>query len=88
MLYLGYQKKEILLVAGVLLFMIGLLGTGLPLIYAVIIAVAIYAGIKVLVGRKQRLISKEIPEGVCVECGSKIVAGSCPNCGNSGQKEK
>lgn len=85
---MGYQKKELLLVGGVLLFMIGLLGTGLPLIYAVIIAVAIYVGIKVYVGRRQRLISKEIPEGICVECGSKIVAGSCPNCGIDGQKEK
>lgn len=85
---MGYQKKELLLVGGVLLFMIGLLGTGLPLIYAVIIAVAIYVGIKVYVGRRQLLISKEIPEGICVECGSKIVAGSCPNCGIDGQKEK
>lgn len=67
--------------------MIGLLGAGLPLIYSVIIAVGIYVGIKVMVGRRQRLISKEVPEGVCAECGSKIVAGSCPSCGDS-QKEK
>ncbi len=68
--------------------MIGLLGAGLPLIYSVIIAVGIYVGIKVFVGRRQRLIAKEIPEGVCVECGSKIVDGNCPNCGGAGQKEK
>jgi hypothetical protein len=84
---LSYQKKEIILVAGVLLFMIGLLGTGLPLIYSVIIAVGIYVGIKVFVGRRQRLIAKEIPEGVCVECGSKIIGGSCPACDADGKKE-
>jgi hypothetical protein len=85
---LSYQKKEILLVAGVLFFMIGLLGAGLPLIYSVIIAVGIYVGIKVFVGRRQRLIEKEIPEGVCVECGAKIISGNCPNCDAGGQKEK
>ncbi len=67
--------------------MIGLLGTGLPLIYSVIIAVGIYVGIKVFVGRRQRFIAKEIPEGICVECGSKITGGNCPNCGNGRQKE-
>ena len=74
------QKRDLLLVAGVLLFMIGLLGTGLPLIYSVIIAVAIYVGIKIYVGRRQMAISKEIPEGICVECGAKITGGLCPNC--------
>jgi hypothetical protein len=85
---LSYHKKEILLVGGVLLFMIGLLGVGLPLIYAVIIAVGIYVGIKVYVGRQQRLLTKEIPEGVCADCGSKIIAGNCPNCSSNGQKEQ
>jgi Flp pilus assembly protein TadB len=84
---LGNQKKEIILVAGVLLFMIGLLGTGLPLIYSVIVAVGIYVGVKVFVGRRQQLIAKEIPEGICAECGSKISAGNCPNCNDDGKKE-
>jgi Flp pilus assembly protein TadB len=83
---LGYHKKELLLVAGVLLFMIGLLSTGLPLIYAVIIAVGVYVGIKVYVGRRQHAIETELPEGVCAECGSKISDGKCPNC-NDEQKE-
>lgn len=84
---MGNQKKEVILVAGVLLFMIGLLGTGLPLIYSVIIAVGIYVGVKVFVGRRQQLITKEIPEGICAECGSKIYAGNCPNCNNDSKKE-
>jgi hypothetical protein len=61
--------------------MIGLLGAGLPLIYSVIIAVGIYVGIKVFVGRRQMAITRQIPEGICVECGSKITDGVCPNCG-------
>jgi Flp pilus assembly protein TadB len=74
------QKRDLLLVGGVLLFMIGLLGTGLPLIYSVIIAVGIYFGIKVYVGRREASIYKEIPEGICAKCGAKIVGGKCLNC--------
>jgi hypothetical protein len=60
--------------------MIGLLGAGLPLIYSVIIAVGIYIGIKVYVGRRQAAITKDVPEGICIECGAKIAGGACPNC--------
>ncbi|HXG73800.1 MAG: hypothetical protein QW177_09220 [Candidatus Nitrosotenuis sp.] len=74
------QKRDLLLVGGVLLFMIGLLGAGLPLIYSVIIAVGIYVGIKVYVGRREAAISKELPEGICAQCGAKIMEGKCPNC--------
>lgn len=69
------------MVVGVLFLMIGLLSAGLPLIYSVIIAVGIYVGIKVFVGRRQTAITRQIPEGICVECGSKITGGACPNCG-------
>jgi hypothetical protein len=68
--------------------MIGLLGAGLSLIYSVIIAVGLYVGIKVYVGRRQKLVAKEIPEGICAECGAKIAAGKCPNCDGGWQKEK
>jgi hypothetical protein len=61
--------------------MIGLLGAGLPLIYSVMIAVGIYVGIKVYIGRRQDAIKKEIPEGICAECGAKITGGMCSNCG-------
>jgi|OM-RGC.v1.031986650 Flp pilus assembly protein TadB len=73
-------KREWILIAGILLFMIGLLGTGLALIYSVIIAVAIYVGIKVYVGRKNLKLRQEIPEGICAHCGNKIIQGKCPNC--------
>ena len=73
-------KREWILIAGVMLFMIGLLGTGLALIYSVLIAVGVYVGIKVYVGRKKLKISKEIPEGVCAQCGAKIENNKCPNC--------
>ena len=52
--------------------------------YAVGIAVAIYFGIKVFVGRKKRMIQKAIEGGICAVCGAKIVKDKCPNCDKPG----
>jgi hypothetical protein len=63
-----------------MLFMIGILGAGLPLIYSVLVAVAIYIGIKVYVGRKNLKLKQSMPEGICIHCGAKITDTTCPNC--------
>jgi len=52
----------------------------IPIIYAVIIAISIYAGIKIFVGRRKRMLDKKIGEGFCLECGEKIMGKKCPNC--------
>lgn len=77
---MAYQKRELLLVAGVIFFTIGFLGVGLPLIYSVIISVAIYVGIKFYVSRSKNVIAKDVGEGLCMDCGSKITGGRCPKC--------
>jgi len=67
------------LVAGVTLFMFGLIPFMAP-IYAIIIAVLIYFGIKVFVGRRKKIMDKKIGEGFCIECGEQIIDKKCPNC--------
>jgi hypothetical protein len=76
---LSFEKREIILIAGILLFMIGLIPFMQP-IYAVIISIMIYFGIKVFVGRRKKLIAKKIGEGICVICGEKIIDKKCPKC--------
>ncbi len=78
---LGFEKRDIILIAGVLLFMVGLIPFMSPF-YAIIIAIAIYFGIKIFVGRRKKLMAKEIGEGYCAECGEKIIEKKCPNCDN------
>jgi hypothetical protein len=79
---LGFEKRDIILIAGVLLFMIGLLGVGLNAAESIGISIAIYFGIKIFVGRRKRMLDKKIGEGFCVECGEKVVGKKCPNCDN------
>ena len=56
------------------------MGVGLPAIYAIIISLAIYFGIRIFVGRRKKMIEKEIGEGFCAKCGSKIENQKCPIC--------
>ncbi len=48
------------MIAGVLLFMIGLLGFGFNIIESIVISIAIYVGIKVFVGRRKKCLIKKL----------------------------
>ena len=45
-----------------------------------IISITIYIGIKVIVGRRKKMIAKSVGDGICVQCGEKITNKKCPNC--------
>lgn len=49
-------------------------------IYAVTIAIIIYFGVRVFVGRRKKQIQKSVGEGVCAVCGQRIIKNKCPNC--------
>ena len=76
---MAFEKREIILIVGILFLMIGMMPFIAP-IYAVIIAVVIYFGVRVFVGRRKRQIQKSIGEGVCAICGQKIIENKCPQC--------
>ena len=48
--------------------------------YSAIIVIALYFGIKIYVGKKRQLIQRDVGEGICMECGSKIIDKKCTNC--------
>ena len=49
-------------------------------VYAVVIVVLMYFGIKVYVAKRKQSIERDVGEGICMECGSKIINKKCPNC--------
>ena len=53
--------------------------------YSAIIVIALYFGIKVYVGKKRQLIQQDVGEGICMECGTKIINKRCPNCDKLGE---
>ncbi len=82
MILLKFERRDILLIVGLLLFMIGLTPF-MGLVYAVIIVVIMYFGIKVYVGKRKQSIERDVGEGICMECGSKVFNKKCPNCDHS-----
>jgi len=75
-----FARRDIILIVGLLLIMIGLMPFMAP-IYAAIIVIAVYFGVKVYMARKKQMVRREFgPEGICMECGTKIESGRCPAC--------
>ena len=51
-----------------------------PLQYSSLIGVLMFFGIKFYVTRKRQMIENDVGEGLCMECGFKIIENKCPNC--------
>ena len=76
---MAFEKREIILIAGILFLMIGMMPFIAP-IYAVIIAIIIYFGVRVFVGRRKKQIKRSIGDAICAVCGQRIIENKCPNC--------
>ena len=74
-----FERRDIILIAGLILVMLGLIQYLGP-VYSAIIVIGLYFGIKIYVGKKRQLIQQDVGEGICMECGSKITNKKCPNC--------
>ncbi|MEX0657273.1 MAG: hypothetical protein WD154_06995 [Nitrosopumilaceae archaeon] len=77
-----FEKRDIILIFAVLFVMIGLMPF-METIYAVIIAILVYFGVKVFVGRRKKIILEKLGEGICANCGEKITNNKCPTCDKS-----
>jgi len=76
---LEFERRDIILIVGLLLFMIGLTPfTGFAL--AAVMVIIMYFAIKVYVRKRTQSIERDVGEGICMECGSKILDKKCPNC--------
>ena len=52
----------------------------MPPIYAALIVIAMYFGIKAYVVQRKRSVQRDVGEGICMECGSKVSGKECPVC--------
>jgi rubrerythrin len=59
--------------------MIGLIPFTTP-VFAIIIVTLMYFGIKIYVEKRKQSIQNDVGDGICMECGSKILDKKCPNC--------
>ncbi len=76
---MNFEKRDIILIVGIFLVVLGITQY-IRLEVSALIGILLYFGIKVYVGRKRRMIEEDVGEGVCMECGFKIIDKNCPNC--------
>ncbi len=76
---MNFARRDVILIAGIFLVVLGITQY-IPIAYSALIGILIFFGIKVYVGRKRRMIENDVGEGVCMECGFKIIDKKCPNC--------
>jgi len=80
-----FVKRDIILLAGTLLFIFGLMAFPPPMTpaYAIAIGIAIFFGIKAFTRSREKFLEKKIGEGFCAQCGEKVINKKCPNCDKS-----
>ncbi|KAF6242541.1 hypothetical protein C6988_07635 [Nitrosopumilus sp. b1] len=78
-LSLYFERRDFILLAGSVLFVIGLMPF-MPPAYAIAIGGGLFIGIKSFVVHRKKTIQKETGDGICMECGEKTVGKKCPNC--------
>ena len=76
---MNFERRDIILIVGLILVMLALIQYLGPA-YSAIIVIGLYFGIKIYVGKKRQLIQRDVGEGICMECGSKILNKKCTNC--------
>lgn len=76
-----YRRDLVLLAASVLFTMAGAMYLG-P--YAIGIGAALFFGMKAVAVRRQQGVERQVGEGLCAECGQRVVGGACPECGEGG----
>ena len=79
---LKFERRDIVLIAGLILVMLGI-SPFLGIAYSAIISIGLFFGIKIFVAKKNQSIREDVGEGICMECGSKIIDKKCPNCDES-----
>ena len=79
---LKFVKRDLILVAGSFLVMLGLSGYMEDYI-AVIIAIGVFFGIKTFTHSRQKFLEKHTGEGFCAQCGEQIIDKKCPKCDKS-----
>jgi len=76
---LKFEKRDLILIVGLVFFMIGLIPF-MGAAYAAIIVVIMYFGIKIYVAKRKQSILQDVGEGICMDCGSKVFDKKCSNC--------
>ena len=75
-----FEKRDWMLAAGTGLLAIGLIPFVAPA-YSIVVAAAVFFGIKAYSTKRQKDVLKQVGKGICAECGYPLAKDGCPRCG-------
>jgi len=76
---LKFERRDIVLIMGIFLVVLGITQY-VPFQYSALIGILLYFGIKMYVEKRRQSISNVVGDGICMECGSRIIDKKCPKC--------
>ncbi|MFB5621095.1 MAG: hypothetical protein ACE5RC_08210 [Nitrosopumilus sp.] len=74
-----FERRDIILIVGIFLVVLGITQY-VPFHYSALIGISIYFLIKLYVEKRRQSISNAVGDGICMECGSRIIHKKCPKC--------
>jgi hypothetical protein len=76
---LKFERRDIVLIMGIFLVVLGITQY-VPFQYSALIGILLYFGIKMYVEKRRQSITNVVGDGICMECGSRIIDKKCPKC--------
>ena len=74
-----FERRDVVLIIGLFLVVLGITQY-VPFQYSALIGILLYFGIKMYVEKRRQSISNAVGDGICMECGSRIIDKKCPKC--------
>jgi len=76
---LKFERRDIILIAGIFLIVLGITQY-VPFHYSALIGILFYVLIQMYVKKRRQSITNAVGDGICMECGSRIIGKKCPKC--------
>jgi len=76
---LKFERRDVVLIVGLFLVVLGITQY-VPFHYSALIGILLFFTIKMYVEKRRRSITSAVGDGICMECGSRIIDKKCPKC--------
>jgi hypothetical protein len=76
---LKFERRDIILIVGLFLIVLGITQY-VPFHYSALIGILLFFAFKMYVEMRRRSFANAVGDGMCMECGSRVIDKKCPKC--------
>ena len=74
-----FERRDIVLIVGIFFVVLGITQY-VPFHYSALMGIGFFFVIKLYVEQRRKSIENSVGDGICMECGSRIIQAKCPKC--------